>query len=136
MDILTTSTYIQIIILIICEILKQLIIPIYIGISIWINPINRVLYFLCFIIRRQQRIVIKLRLIIQLHVSDTIHCLGNFSRCRKTWFMTERNTRFSFLPFLRSHHDNTICSFWPIKSSRSCILQYWKLFYIIRLYTG
>ena len=132
----TTTTYVQVIVLVVGVVLEHFSVPVNIRISIFVQTGNGIRNFLSGIIRSYCGVVVELCFIVQVHISNTVNCFGNLGRHRETRFVAERYLRSTFYPFFRGNHDNPVSTLGPIQSSCGSIFQHGKLFDVIRFYTS
>ena len=132
----TATAYVQVIVLVVSEIFKHFVVPVYIRVSVRIQSRNRVGYFLCRVIRGDSRVVVELRFVVQIHVRHPVNRFRNFGRHRETRFMTERYFRSTFHPFLGGNHDNPVSAFGSVQGGSRSIFQHGELFDVIRFDTS
>ena len=132
-DFFSTSSDVEIGFLVKSEISKDFIIPIYIGVNIWVQSLGHSIHLLLRE-KHRSRTLVGNRLIVHLHISNSIYKFRNFRWLVNVCFYTKTNDRFLKIGtrFCLDNH-NAIGSTCTIHGSGCSIFQNRKTFNDFRI---
>ncbi len=105
---LAAAAGIERVVLVVGHVLEHLVVPVDIGIGHRIQPQQGVLYLLGRVARRQNGVVVVLRLVVEPHVRYAVHHRGQLRRGRELRLVAERHGERTLLTLLGGDRDNAV----------------------------